>query len=159
MRSDATLCSLHARRGRHLVPRSPQPTYAPIPNPSPPQPANALTYDEIQSLTYKQVKGTGVANTCAVLQSGTSNLSELTPGAYKLERFCMEPTSFTVREESQFRGGESEFVNTRLLTRLTYTLDAVSTGPCAWLFWGCVSCNRSGRCCRAGRSGVWGVQH
>ncbi len=156
------LCRLRAQSDRHPVPftlaspASPIPqAYAqtprvhPTPKSLPPQPANALTYDEIQSLTYKQVKGTGVANTCAVLQSGTSNLSELAPGAYKLERFCMEPTSFTVREESQFRGGESEFVNTRLLTRLTYTLDAVSTEQrdvccaagvlCAGLCGGCLS--------------------
>lgn len=39
----------------------------------------------------------------------------------------MEPTSFTVKEESQFKGGESEFVQTKLMTRLTYTLDAVSS--------------------------------
>jgi photosystem II oxygen-evolving enhancer protein 1 len=38
----------------------------------------------------------------------------------------MEPTSFTVKEESAFKGGESEFVKTKLMTRLTYTLDAVS---------------------------------
>ena len=40
----------------------------------------------------------------------------------------MEPTSFTVKEESSFKGGESEFVKTKLMTRLTYTLDAVSGG-------------------------------
>ncbi len=39
---------------------------------------------------------------------------------------CIEPTSFTVKEESSFKGGESEFVRTKLMTRLTYTLDAVS---------------------------------
>jgi photosystem II oxygen-evolving enhancer protein 1 len=38
----------------------------------------------------------------------------------------MEPTSFTVKEESQFKGGETEFVATKLMTRLTYTLDEMS---------------------------------
>lgn len=38
----------------------------------------------------------------------------------------MEPTSFTVKEESAFKGGEPEFVKTRLMTRLTYTLDEIS---------------------------------
>jgi photosystem II oxygen-evolving enhancer protein 1 len=37
----------------------------------------------------------------------------------------MEPTSFTVKEDSQFKGGETEFVKTKLMTRLTYTLDQV----------------------------------
>ncbi|KAG2453965.1 hypothetical protein HYH02_001011 [Chlamydomonas schloesseri] len=88
--------------------------------------ANALTFDEIQGLTYLQVKGSGIANTCPVLESGTTNLKELKAGTYKLENFCIEPTSFTVKEESQFKGGESEFVKTKLMTRLTYTLDAMS---------------------------------
>jgi len=36
--------------------------------------ANALTYDELQGLTYLQVKGTGVANTCPVVEAGTTNV-------------------------------------------------------------------------------------
>lgn len=39
------------------------------------QPANALTFNELQGLTYLEVKGTGVANTCPQLQSGSSNLN------------------------------------------------------------------------------------
>jgi hypothetical protein len=96
-----------------------------------PQSANALTFDEIQGLTYLQVKGTGVANTCPVLESGTTNLKELKAGTYKLQNFCVEPTSFTVKEESQFKNGETEFVKTKLMTRLTYTLDAVGA-PVGW---------------------------
>ena len=38
----------------------------------------------------------------------------------------MEPTSFQVKEESTFKGGETEFVKTKLMTRLTYTLDEMS---------------------------------
>eukprot|EP01026_Neomeris_dumetosa_P059025 TRINITY_DN550_c0_g1_i11.p1 TRINITY_DN550_c0_g1~~TRINITY_DN550_c0_g1_i11.p1 ORF type:complete len:303 (+),score=36.42 TRINITY_DN550_c0_g1_i11:158-1066(+) len=84
--------------------------------------ARALTYDELQGLTYLQVKGTGIANTCPTIQSSNASDS-LSVGNYKFSKFCMEPTSFTVKEESQFKGGESEFVNTKLMTRLTYTLD------------------------------------
>ena len=89
------------------------------------QAANALTYDELQSLTYLQVKGSGLANTCPVLSTGSTNLKDLKSGTYKLERFCMEPTSFSVKEESQFKGGETSFASTKLMTRLTYTLDGV----------------------------------
>ena len=53
-------------------------------------------------------------------------MKDLKPGAYKFEKFCMEPTSFTVKEESQFKGGDAEFVPTKLTTRLTYTLDEMS---------------------------------
>jgi len=88
--------------------------------------AQALTYDELQGLTYLQVKGSGIANTCPVLNSGSTNLKDLKPGNYKMEKFCMEPTSFTVKEESNFKGGSEEFVKTKLMTRLTYTLDAIN---------------------------------
>jgi photosystem II oxygen-evolving enhancer protein 1 len=90
------------------------------------QSAQALTYDELQGLTYLQVKGSGLANTCPVIEGGSTNLKDLKAGAYSFEKLCLEPTSFTVKEESQFKGGESEFVKTKLMTRLTYTLDDVS---------------------------------
>ena len=51
-----------------------------------------------------QVKGTGVANTCPTLDSGSSNIKDLKAGTYALGKFCMEPTSFTVKEESQVGG-------------------------------------------------------
>jgi hypothetical protein len=61
-------------------------------------------------------------------------VQDLKAGNYKIEKFCLEPTSFTVKEESAFKGGEEEFVKTKLMTRLTYTLDAVSLQK---LFAGC----------------------
>lgn len=89
------------------------------------QTANAVSYDDIQGLTYLQVKGTGRANTCPTLDEGASEGSALKQGTYALSQFCMEPTKFTVKEESQFKGGVTEFVPTKLMTRLTYTLDQV----------------------------------
>jgi photosystem II oxygen-evolving enhancer protein 1 len=88
--------------------------------------ASALSFDDLQGLTYLQVKGTGLANTCPTIDAGSSNIKDLKSGTYKFSKFCMEPTSFTVKEDSQFKGGESEFVKTRLMTRLTYTLDEMS---------------------------------
>merc|ERR1712205_170391 len=98
------------------------------------QSAGAVTYDELQGLTYLQVKGTGLADTCPVVEGGVSG-KEIKAGDYALERFCMEPTSFTVKEESQFKQGESEFSKTRLMTRLTYTLrhDWLLQGWLRWL--------------------------
>jgi photosystem II oxygen-evolving enhancer protein 1 len=89
------------------------------------QPASALTYDQLQGLTYLQVKGTGVANTCPVIAGGSTNPKDIKAGSYKFSEFCLEPTSFTVKEDSQFKAGETEFVKTKLMTRLTYTLDDV----------------------------------
>ena len=90
---------------------------------STPQSANALTYDEFQGLTYLQVKGSGLASTCPVIKSGSTDL-KIKGGDYKFDKLCLEPTSFTVKEEGM--KGESEFVKTKLMTRLTYTLDAIS---------------------------------
>merc|ERR1712061_659129 len=38
----------------------------------------------------------------------------------------LEPTSFKVKEDSQLKGGEPEYVETKLVTRLTYSLDDMS---------------------------------
>ncbi len=90
------------------------------------QSASALSFDDLQGLTYLQVKGTGLANTCPTIDGGSSNVKDIKSGTYKLSKFCMEPTAFTVKEDSQFKGGDAEFVKTRLMTRLTYTLDEMS---------------------------------
>ena len=88
-----------------------------------PQSAQALTYDEFQGLTYLQVKGSGLASTCPVIKTSSTDV-KVKAGDYKFEKLCLEPTSFTVKEEGL--KGESEFVKTKLMTRLTYTLDAMS---------------------------------
>jgi hypothetical protein len=50
------------------------------------QSASALTYDQLQGLTYLQVKGSGIANTCPVLESGSTNLKVHTIGCYAASR-------------------------------------------------------------------------
>jgi photosystem II oxygen-evolving enhancer protein 1 len=85
-------------------------------------PATALTSDEIAGLTYLQVKGSGVANTCPTITSGSSNPKDFPAGKYTFDNFCMEPVSFKVKEESNLKGGEPSFAATKLMTRLTYTL-------------------------------------
>lgn len=65
------------------------------------QSANALTYDELQGLSYKEIKGTGLANTCPTINGGSTNPKDIKPGEYSLDKFCLEPTSITVKEDSQ----------------------------------------------------------
>merc|ERR1712072_1508717 len=60
------------------------------------------------------------------IEGGSTNLRDLPAGDYTFDKFCMEPTSFKVKEDSQLKGGEPEFVDTKLVTRLTYTLDDMS---------------------------------
>ena len=99
------------------------------------QSASAISFDDLQGLTYLQVKGSGRANSCPTLESGSSDVKgTLKAGNYKVGRFCMEPTRFTVQEESQFKGGEAGFTPVKLVTRLTYTLDQVSFMACASRF-------------------------
>jgi photosystem II oxygen-evolving enhancer protein 1 len=88
--------------------------------------ANSLSYDEVQGLTYLQVKGSGIANTCPVISGASSNLKDIASGEYTFDKFCMEPTSFSVKEDSYSTSDSSKFIDTKLMTRLTYTLDDMS---------------------------------
>ncbi|KAK3412237.1 hypothetical protein EUGRSUZ_I01025 [Eucalyptus grandis] len=86
-----------------------------------------LTYDEIQSKTYMEVKGTGTANQCPTIDGGLDSFA-FKPGKYNAKKICLEPTSFTVKAESVSKNAPPEFQNTKLMTRLTYTLDEIE-GP------------------------------
>lgn len=86
-----------------------------------------LTYDEIQSKTYMEVKGTGTANQCPTIDGGVDRFA-FKPGKYNMKKFCLEPTSFTVKAEGVNKNAPPEFQNTKLMTRLTYTLDEIE-GP------------------------------
>ncbi|CAI5974916.1 unnamed protein product [Closterium sp. NIES-64] len=86
-----------------------------------------LTFDELQSLTYSEVKGSGIANQCPIIAGGVDGFA-FKSGKYQLTKMCLEPTSFTVKAESQFKGQGEEFQKTKLMTRLTYTLDEIE-GP------------------------------
>eukprot|EP00262_Sarcandra_glabra_P005247 TRINITY_DN1663_c0_g1_i1.p1 TRINITY_DN1663_c0_g1~~TRINITY_DN1663_c0_g1_i1.p1 ORF type:complete len:330 (-),score=25.40 TRINITY_DN1663_c0_g1_i1:323-1312(-) len=86
-----------------------------------------LTYDEIQSKTYMEVKGTGTANQCPTIDGGLDSFA-FKSGKYSLKKLCLEPTSFTVKAEGVNKNSPPEFQKTKLMTRLTYTLDEIE-GP------------------------------
>lgn len=86
-----------------------------------------LTYDEIQSKTYMEVKGTGTANQCPTIDGGVDSFP-FKAGKYQMKKFCLEPTSFTVKAEGIAKNAPPEFQKTKLMTRLTYTLDEIE-GP------------------------------
>ncbi len=86
-------------------------------------PAQALTKSQINELTYLQVKGTGLANRCPEVVGEDS----ITPkSGQKLVDMCIEPKAWAVEEEIG-KGGKTEkkFVNSKVMTRQTYTLDGV----------------------------------
>ena len=86
-----------------------------------------LTYDEIQSKTYLEVKGSGTANQCPTIDGGVDKFA-FKAGKYQAKKLCLEPTSFTVKAEGVSKNAPPEFQNTKLMTRLTYTLDEIE-GP------------------------------
>ncbi|CAH1420840.1 oxygen-evolving enhancer protein 1, chloroplastic [Lactuca sativa] len=86
-----------------------------------------LTFDEIQSKTYMEVKGTGTANQCPTIDGGVTGFA-FKSGKYNAKKFCLEPTSFTVKAEGVSKNSTPEFQKTKLMTRLTYTLDEIE-GP------------------------------
>jgi len=90
-------------------------------------PAHALSKAETNSLSYLQVKGTGLANRCPDV-SGTDSISLSSGKKYKVTDLCIEPVSWQVEEEVSVKKGVAvkEFVNTKLMTRQTYTLDGIS---------------------------------
>nr|ABF59672.1 photosystem II extrinsic protein O [Vaucheria litorea]ACF22979.1 chloroplast photosystem II extrinsic protein O [Vaucheria litorea]ACF22980.1 photosystem II extrinsic protein O [Elysia chlorotica] len=84
-------------------------------------PVEAITKDQIESLSYLQVKGTGLANRCPeVFGTGSIDVN----GKTKIVDMCIEPKTFQVLEETSSKRGEAkkEYVNTKLMTRQTYTL-------------------------------------
>jgi photosystem II oxygen-evolving enhancer protein 1 len=84
-------------------------------------PANATT-----ELTYEQIRGTGLANTCPQLGDTRRSSIPLERGkSYMLTDLCMEPTSFFVKEESVNKRREAEFIAGKPMTRMTSSLDQV----------------------------------
>jgi photosystem II oxygen-evolving enhancer protein 1 len=86
-------------------------------------PAQAITKSELNQLSYLQVKGTGLANRCAeVIGEDT-----ITPKAgARLVDMCIEPKAWAVEEEIGKAGKtEKKFVNSKVMTRQTYTLEGI----------------------------------
>jgi photosystem II oxygen-evolving enhancer protein 1 len=86
-------------------------------------PAQAITKSELNQLSYLQVKGTGLANRCPEVVGEDS----ITPkSGAKLVDMCIEPKAWAVEEEIG-KGGKTEkkFVNSKVMTRQTYTLDGI----------------------------------
>lgn len=93
----------------------------------PTPPVNALTAEDVRQLSYSQVKGTGLANRCPEVTSSKGKIALDKSVKYKIVDMCLEPKQFLVEEEVSRRRGESkrEFVDTKLMTRATYTLGGV----------------------------------
>ncbi|MBD1838165.1 photosystem II manganese-stabilizing polypeptide [Coleofasciculus sp. FACHB-64] len=77
-------------------------------------------------LTYDQIRGTGLANNCPQLSETTRGAIPIQPGqSYALTNLCLQPTSFFVKEESTNKRQSAQFVQGKLLTRFTSSIDQV----------------------------------
>ncbi|KAK4525963.1 hypothetical protein GAYE_SCF18G3872 [Galdieria yellowstonensis] len=89
----------------------------------------ALTRSDIRSLTYDQVKGTGIASRCPEVDTAKGIIKLDKNKKYKLVDLCLEPKSFQVEEEYVTKRGKGEsrreFVDAKLVTRATYTLSNI----------------------------------
>jgi len=86
-------------------------------------PAQAITKQELNQLSYLQVKGTGLANRCPEV-IGEDTIKPKS-GA-RLVDMCIEPKAWAVEEEIGKAGKtEKKFVNSKVMTRQTYTLDGI----------------------------------
>lgn len=83
--------------------------------------------DSTAALTYEQIRGTGLANTCPKIEELRRGSIPLESGeSYTITSLCLEPTSFFVKEEAAGRRQEARFIAGKPLTRLTSSLDQVS---------------------------------
>jgi len=88
--------------------------------------AGPFTRSEIASLTYEQIKGTGLANTCPKVEAGSAATIKVGGKKARIEEFCLEPTSFQVLEEKLTKSGlVTEPVDTKVTTRQTYVLTGI----------------------------------
>jgi len=79
----------------------------------------------VLSLSYEQVKGSGLANRCP---TATGSATIPINKKLKIVDICVEPKSWQVEDTVATVKGQpvKEFVNTKLMTRQTYSLDGVS---------------------------------
>merc|ERR1711937_505102 len=83
----------------------------------------ALTKSDINSLSYLEVKGTGLANRCPEV-IGEDSIKPKSNN--RIVDMCIEPKAWAVEEEIG-KAGETEkkFVNSKVMTRQTYTLEGI----------------------------------
>jgi photosystem II oxygen-evolving enhancer protein 1 len=87
-------------------------------------PANAQSRDQ---LTYDDILGTGLANTCPQLEETRRGAIDISNGqTLTLTDLCLEPQQYFVKEESANKRKAPEFIAGKVLTRDTSTLEQIT---------------------------------
>ncbi|MGK7894066.1 MAG: photosystem II manganese-stabilizing polypeptide [Xenococcus sp. (in: cyanobacteria)] len=77
-------------------------------------------------LTYDDIVNTGIANSCLDIPETSRGTIEIDPGqTYSLRGLCIEPREYFVKEEPLNKRQEAKFVEGKLLTRYTSSLDQI----------------------------------
>jgi photosystem II oxygen-evolving enhancer protein 1 len=78
------------------------------------------------NLTYDDIHNTGLANDCATLPDSARGSIALDSGSrYQLKEMCFHPSQVAVKGEPANKRQEALFVDGRILTRYTSSLDSV----------------------------------
>jgi len=84
---------------------------------SQPMPGNSISYDDI--------KGSGLANSCPQLTGTNMDSIEIKGNeSYQLKELCFEPTTFLVKQ-APLKHQPEKFVESKLLTRKSFSLDQI----------------------------------
>ena len=87
-------------------------------------PANATSKD---LLTYDQIVNTGLANKCPQLDETARGSIAIEPSqSYTFSALCLEPQFYFVKVEPTNKRRQAEFVDGKVLTRSTSSLDQIS---------------------------------
>jgi photosystem II oxygen-evolving enhancer protein 1 len=80
-----------------------------------------------EGMTYEEIRGTGLANSCPQIESTARSSLPLENGkTYSLTGLCLQPTSFFVKaEEGGNKRKAAEFIPGKVMTRYTSSIDAV----------------------------------
>jgi photosystem II oxygen-evolving enhancer protein 1 len=80
-----------------------------------------------ETLTYDDIRGTGLANNCPTISDISRGSIPLDSGkTYRFVEMCLQPTNYFVKEEPANKRQEAEFVAGKVVTRETSSLDQIS---------------------------------
>jgi photosystem II oxygen-evolving enhancer protein 1 len=78
------------------------------------------------TLTYEQIRGTGLANKCPQLgETSRGSIPIDSSKSYTFKELCLEPTNYFVKEEPTNKRLQAEFIQGKVLTRKTSSLDQI----------------------------------
>lgn len=79
-----------------------------------------------ENLTYDQIRGTGLANSCPQIEETSRGALSLDAGKeYSLVDLCLQPINILVKEESTNKRAKAEYINTKVMTRYTSSIESV----------------------------------